>query len=82
MTLVILAFGFLARAQLLLKEKAPALTLPQVVDLLATVLPRRPFALQEAIALLRYKQMRIASAKRSHYLLQRDRLLLPLLAAQ
>ncbi len=43
MTLVILAFGFLARCQLCLKLDAPALTVPQVVDLLKAVLPKPDF---------------------------------------
>jgi SRSO17 transposase len=82
MTLVILAFGFLARSHVFLKDDAPALTLPQVIDLLAAVLPKRSFTPQDAIDLIRYKQKRIASAKRSHYSLQKTRILLPLLAAQ
>lgn len=73
MTLVILAFGFLARSHFLLKEDAPALTLPQVVSLLAAVLPQRQFRPKEALDLLRYKQRRIASAKHSHYFMQKKR---------
>lgn len=82
MALVILAFGFLARSRLLLHDDAPALTLPQVIELLATVLPKRILSPQDAIDLVRYKQQRIAAAKRSHYFLQKDRILSPLLAAQ
>lgn len=82
MTLVILAFGFLARSHFLLKEDAPALTLPQVIDLLAAVLPHKQFYAKEAIQRLRYKQSRIASAKRSHYFMQKKRFFDPLFAAQ
>jgi SRSO17 transposase len=82
MTLVILAFGFLARSHFLLKEDAPALTLPQVVALLAAVLPQKQFRPKEALELLRYKQHRIASAKRSHYFMQKKKLSDVLFAAQ
>ena len=82
MTLVILAFGFLARCQLALKPDSPALTVPQIVDLLKAVLPRPEFDAQAAIDLLRYKQSRIARAKKSHYQMQKKRVIDPLLVPQ
>lgn len=82
MTLVILAFGFLARCQLHLKPDAPALTVPQVVDLLKAVLPKPEFDAQAAIDLLSYKQMRITRAKRSHYLMQKQKAIDELLVTQ
>jgi SRSO17 transposase len=75
MTFVILAFGFLARCQFLLKPDAPALTLPQIVTLLKAVLPQPDFDPQRALDLVRYQQARIARAKKSHYLSQRKHLI-------
>jgi hypothetical protein len=72
-THVILAFGFLARTQAIFRTDAPALTLPQVVDLLKAVLPRPDFDAEAAIALLRHKQARIASAKKSHFNRQKSK---------
>ena len=82
MTLVILAFGFLTRCQLALKPESPALTVPQVVDLLKAVLPKPDFDAQAALDLLRYKQSRIARAKQSHYSMQKKRSIDPLLVPQ
>lgn len=82
MTHVILAFGFLARTHFIFKTDAPALTLPQVVDLLKSVLPKPSFDAEAAIELLRYKQQRIASAKRSHYQVQKTKIIDPLLDTQ
>lgn len=82
MTLVILAFGFLARCQLDLKPDSPALTVPQVVDLLNAVLPKPDFDAQAALDLLCYKQSRIARAKQSHYSMQKRRVIDPLLVPQ
>lgn len=82
MTLVILAFGFLARCQLALKPDSPALTVPQVVDLLKAVLPKPDFDAQAALDLLRYKQSRIARAKQSHYSMQKKQSIDPLLVPQ
>ena len=82
MTLVILAFGFLVRCQLRLKLDAPALTVPQIVDLLKAVLPKPDFDAQAAIDLLRYKQMRIVRAKRSHYSMQKQKVIDDLLVTQ
>ncbi|MBV7327488.1 hypothetical protein KFU94_04350 [Chloroflexi bacterium TSY] len=81
-SIVILAFGFLARSQFFLKYDAPALTLPQVVELLHAVLPKPVLTLAETIERLRYKQRRLASAKRSHYLVQKSNIIEPLLDAQ
>ena len=82
MTLVILAFGFLARCQLRLKPDAPALTVPQVVELLKAVLPKPDFDADAAIELIRYKQLRIARAKKSHYRMQKQRTIDKLIATQ
>lgn len=82
MALVILAFGFLARTQAIFRTEAPALTLPQVVDLLKAVLPKPNFDAQAALKRLLYKQKRIASAKRSHYNMQKKRLDEAFLVAQ
>lgn len=82
MTLVILAFGFLARCQRELKPDSPLLTVPQVVDLLKAVLPKPDFDAKAALDLLRYKQSRIARAKLSHYLMQKKRVIDPLIVAQ
>lgn len=79
---VILAFGFLARTQAIFKTDAPALTLPQVVDLLKSVLPKPIFDPEAAIALLLHKQQRIASAKKSHYKMQKIRIIDPILVTQ
>lgn len=82
MTHVILAFGFLARTQAIFKTDAPELTLPQVVTLLKAVLPKPVFDAQAAIDLLVYKQKRIASAKHSHYHMQKTRVIDPYLDTQ
>lgn len=82
MTHVILAFGFLARTQAIFKTDAPALTLPQVVDLLKSVLPKPVFDAAAAIKLLQYKQQRIASAKMSHYNMQKTRTIDRIVATQ
>lgn len=71
MALVILAFGFLARTQAIFRTDAPALTLPQVVALLKAVLPKPDFDAAAALKLLLYKQARIASAKKSHFNMQK-----------
>lgn len=75
MTLVILAFGFLARTQAIFRTDAPALTLPQVVELLKAVLPKPNFDAAAALKLLRYKQARIASAKKSHFIMQKQKII-------
>ena len=71
MTMVILAFGFLARTKAIFRTTAPALTLPQVIDLLKAVLPKPIFDADAALELLRYKHARIAAAKKSHYNMQK-----------
>lgn len=48
------------------KKKAPAVTLPQVVLVLAAVLPRREFAPQLALDILAYHQQRNPAASLSH----------------
>ena len=79
---VILAFGFLARTQAIFRTDAPALTLPQVVDLLKAVLPKPVFDAHAAIEFLRYKQARIASAKKSHYIMQKIKISQSILVTQ
>lgn len=82
MTHVILAFGFLARTQTIFRTDAPALTLPQVVELLKAVLPKPDFDAHAAIELLRYKQARIASAKKSHFNMQKSKIIQSLYVSQ
>ena len=48
------------------KKKAPAVTLPQVVMVLAAVLPLREFAPQLALDILVYHQQRNPAAYLSH----------------
>ena len=48
------------------KKKAPAVTLPQVVMVLATVLPLREFDPQLALDILAYHQQRNHAAYLSH----------------
>jgi hypothetical protein len=48
------------------KKKAPAVTLPQVVMVLAAVLPRRAFDTQLALDILAYHQQRNPAASLSH----------------
>lgn len=79
---VILAFGFLARTQAIFRTDAPALTLPQVIDLLKAVLPKPLFDAHAALELLRYKQARIASAKKSHFYMQYINTIHPFLVPQ
>jgi SRSO17 transposase len=79
---VILAFGFLARTQAIFRTEAPALTLPQVVDLLKAVLPTPDFDAYAALELLRYKQARIACAKRSHYKMQKIKIVQSIIVTQ
>jgi len=66
MTLVILAHFFVVRMRLRFKKKAPAVTLPQVVMVLATVLPFREFDTQLALDILVYHQQRNHAAYLSH----------------
>jgi len=66
MTLVILAHFFLVRLKLRLKDKAPALTLPQTVLLLRAILPKPDFDAQLALDIVTYRQRRNHDAYRSH----------------
>ena len=66
MTLCILAHFFLVRMGLRLKKKAPALTLPQVYQLLVTVLPRPQFDAAAVLAVITYRQRRNHAAYLSH----------------
>jgi hypothetical protein len=52
--------------ELTVEKKAPAVTLPQVVMVLAAVLPTRPFDGQLALAILAYQQQRNHAASLSH----------------
>ena len=49
-----------------MKKKAPAVTLPQVVMVLAAVLPLRAFDTQLALDILTYHQQRNYAAYLSH----------------
>jgi SRSO17 transposase len=66
MTLVILAHFFLVRVKLRLKDAAPALTLPQMILLLSSILPRREVNAQWALEVLGYRQRRNHAAYLSH----------------
>lgn len=66
MTLCILAHFFLVRLRVRLKDKAPALTLPQVKLLLTGVLPKREFDHEWVLEVLRYRQRRNQAAYISH----------------
>ncbi len=66
MTLVILAHFFLVRLKLRLKEKAPALTLPQTLLLLQSTLPKPELDAQLALDIVHYRQRRNHAAYRSH----------------
>ena len=49
-----------------MKKKAPAVTLPQVVMVLAAILPRREFDTQLALDILVYHQQKNHAAHLSH----------------
>lgn len=66
MTLCILGHFFLVRLRLKFKDKAPALTLPQVLLLLDIVLPKRQFNAQTALTILAYRQQRNHAAYLAH----------------
>lgn len=66
MTLCILAHFFLVRLKLRLGELAPALTLPQVRLLLASVLAKPEFDTQSALDVISYRQRRNHAAYVSH----------------
>lgn len=66
MTMTLLSHHFLVRMRLRLGEKAPALTVPQVREILSVVLPRRQFDAEEILELVQYRQQRNYSAYRSH----------------
>jgi SRSO17 transposase len=66
MTLCILAHFFLVRLQLRLKDKAPALTLPQAILLLKSVLPKPQLDPQQALEIVNYYQRRQHAARLSH----------------
>jgi hypothetical protein len=66
MTLCILGHFFLVRLRLKFKDKAPALTLPQVRLLLNNVLPKRQFDPQTVLTILAYRQQRNHAAYLAH----------------
>jgi SRSO17 transposase len=66
MTLCILAHFFLVRLRLKLKEEAPALTLPQTILLLQSILPLPNFDATLALDIVLYRQRRNHAAYRSH----------------
>ncbi len=66
MTLCILAHFFLVRLQLRLQDEAPALTLPQTVLLLQSILPKPAFDPALALDIIQYRQRRNYAAYRSH----------------
>ena len=66
MTMTLLSHHFLVRMWLKLGDKAPALTVPQTVELLSVVLPRKEFDAEEALGLIRYRQEHNYAAYRSH----------------
>ena len=66
MTLCILSHFFLVRLRVQLKDKAPALTLPQVYVLLKGILPKPEFDAQLALDILKYRQRRNHAAHVSH----------------
>jgi SRSO17 transposase len=66
MTLCILAHFFLVLIQLNLRSKAPALTLPQIVLMVASVLPKRSRNALWALELVAYRQQRNHAAYLSH----------------
>ncbi|HBY94757.1 MAG: hypothetical protein M5U01_11585 [Ardenticatenaceae bacterium] len=66
MTLCILAHFFLVRLQRRLDDKAPALTLPQAMLLLKSVLPQPEFDPDQALEIVNYYQRRHHAARRSH----------------
>ncbi|MBV7333922.1 hypothetical protein KFU94_37950 [Chloroflexi bacterium TSY] len=72
---------FLGSFSVFLKYDAPS-HFATVVELLHAVLPKPVLTLAETIERLRYKQRRLASAKRSHYLVQKSNIIEPLLDAQ
>jgi SRSO17 transposase len=66
MTLVILAHFFLVSLKLRLKDKAPKLTLPQIVLLLKASLPQPDFSIEKSIDIVNYYQERHEAAYQSH----------------
>ena len=66
MTLCLLAHFLLVRLQLKLQDKAPALTLPQAVLLLQSILPKPKFDAALALEIVQYRQRRNHFAYQSH----------------
>jgi hypothetical protein len=74
MTLTLLAMLFLLQLTLLLREKAPLLTLQDSREILETFLPRKSYSPKEFIQLLQQKHQDRLSARRSHAKKQKQRL--------
>ena len=66
MTMTLLSHHFLVGLRLELGDRAPALTVPQTLELLGVVLPRRKFDAKDAIELVRYRQENNFAAYNSH----------------
>ena len=66
MTMTLLSHHFLVGLRLKLGARAPALTVPQTLELLSVVLPRREFDAEEVLGLIQYRQDHNYAAYRSH----------------
>ena len=66
MTLTLLALHFLVRLRLKLKDQAPALTVPQVREMLQVVLPKKQLDAAQVLALITRTQRRNHAAYVSH----------------
>lgn len=66
MTFIILAHFFLVRLKLEMKERAPALSLPQTYLLMKSILPKPEFDPALALRIIEYRQERNHAAHLSH----------------
>jgi len=67
MTMTLLAMLFLLDLLVVLKEKAPALTIQDVREILEVILPRKEVTHDELLKLLEQKVIARESARRSHH---------------